>query len=98
MQYWCDRRKKSACLPLIFQLSFFSTDFTVSTICVKKLVLKVPSRGLPELTSWGRLKMTSWGCPNLTSKGRPHLTSKGRPWEVVLECPQDVLRTSPRRP
>ena len=26
-----------------------------------------------------------------------HLTSKRPPWEVVLGCPQDFLRTSPRR-
>ena len=40
----------------------------------------------------------SWGRPELTSWGRPNLTSKRRPWEVVLGCPQDVLRTFPRRP
>ena len=49
-----------------------------------------PSRGRLELTSWGRLEIMSWGCPNLTSRGRP--------WEIVSECPQDVLRTSHRRP
>ena len=57
-----------------------------------------PSRGCPQLTSWGRSNLTSRGRPNLTSRGRLNLTSEGRPWEVVLGRPQDVLRTSPGRP
>ena len=34
----------------------------------------------------------------MMSMGRPNLTFEGRPWEVDPRRPQDVLRTSPRRP
>ena len=49
-----------------------------------------PSRRCPNLTSWGR--------PEMTSRGRLNLTFKGRSWEVDSGRPQNVLRTSSRRP
>ena len=56
----------------------------------RQILVPRTSRGRPDLTSWGRPEMTSWG--------RPNLTFKGRLWEVDSGRPQDVLRTSPRRP
>ena len=69
---------------------------------VPRTCLKDPiwqSWGRPDLTSQGRPNLESWGRPELKFWGRPNLTFKRRPWEVNSgPLPQDVLRTSPRRP
>ena len=57
-----------------------------------------PSQGHLDLTSGRHPELMSWGRPEITSRGRCNLTFKGRPWEVDSGHPQDVLRTSPRRP
>ena len=66
-----------------------------------EMLIKKPSRTSPKdpiSTSWGCLDLTSWERLKLTSRESPNLTSKELPWGINSGCPQDILKTYPRRP